>query len=372
MATADARRGSSPTASIPQKENLYTPRGTSDKFDAKSGKYDVKNYSYPSDLMSDTGIYGGNYAIFYINVATESKLFKDKSVKTVDDFPPRDRNDNIAQGLSKKGLVGSNALVNTIGGAVGGSIAFDKGITGAAKGAAIANVGTVGVGIAATQAPDAVRSQKRLKTAIALHIPNQLSIRYGVQWSEDDTATLAMAAAGGSEIMKAIQSKGKNSDVTGVGASIISNLALSKAPMGAASGALLGLAANPKKEQLFKGVDFRSFSFDYQFFPRNEDEAKNILNIIEQFKYHMHPEFKDTNNFLYIYPSEFDIMYYQGGLENRSLHRHTSCVLTELSVNYTPNGAFTAFNNGMPTQINITLNFRELSLLTKDKIKDGL
>ena len=97
-----------------------------------------------------------------------------------------------------------------------------------------------------------------------------------------------------------------------------------------------------------------------------------IMNIIEQFKYHMHPEFKDTNNFIYVYPSEFDVFYYQGGKENLNLHRHTSCVLTEMNINYTPNGSFTAFANGMPTQINVTLAFRELALLSKEKIKDGL
>jgi hypothetical protein len=43
-----------------------------------------------------------------------------------------------------------------------------------------------------------------------------------------------------------------------------------------------------------------------------------------------------------------------------------------MNVNYTPNGAFTTFDNGMPTQINVTMNFRELALLTKDKIADGL
>ena len=32
-----------------------------------SGKYDVEYRTYPSDLMSDTGQYGGNYAVFYIN-----------------------------------------------------------------------------------------------------------------------------------------------------------------------------------------------------------------------------------------------------------------------------------------------------------------
>ena len=43
-----------------------------------------------------------------------------------------------------------------------------------------------------------------------------------------------------------------------------------------------------------------------------------------------------------------------------------------MSVNYTPNGAFTTFDNGMPTQINVTMMFQELALLTKDKISEGL
>jgi hypothetical protein len=47
-------------------------------------------------------------------------------------------------------------------------------------------------------------------------------------------------------------------------------------------------------------------------------------------------------------------------------------VLKDMNVNYTPNGAFTTFANGMPTQINVTMNFQELALLTKDKVKDGL
>ena len=43
-----------------------------------------------------------------------------------------------------------------------------------------------------------------------------------------------------------------------------------------------------------------------------------------------------------------------------------------MNINYTPNGNFTTFENGMPTQINVTMNFRELALLTKDKVKDGM
>lgn len=347
-------------------------RGKKDQFDG--GKYSVNNYMYPSDLMSDDNRYGGHYVIFYINIATDSKLAKSLTEQDfVADFPARDRGDLIAQkftGGATGSLVGANATLNTIAGAAGGGL-LSGNIGGAAKGAAIANIPTVGLMAAATMAPDAVRSQKRLKTAIAMHVPNQLQIRYGVTYSEEDTAGLAMAQAGVGEIMKALD-KDKKADVTGVGQAIIANLALSKGPNAGANSAALGLAANPKKEQVFKGVDFRTFSFDYQFYPRNSDESNNVLRIIQEFKYHMHPEFKDTNNFIYIYPSEFDIFYYTGGSENLNLHRHTSCVLTEMSVNYTPNGNFTTFPDGMPTQINITLQFRELALLTKDKIKDGL
>jgi hypothetical protein len=346
--------------------NLYTARGKASPF--QDGKYDIKNHSYPSDLMAADGRYGGNYAMFYINVATDSKLFKDKSVQTVQDYAPRDRGDLIGQNMSKAGLVGSNAAV--IG--VEAYAAKKLGIGSGGVNAAAAATATVGVGVAATMAPDAKRSQRRLKTAIALHIPNQLSIRYGVQWSEDDTSMLAMANAAGTEIAKAVTGNGKLKETAGVAQSVITNLTLAHGPNAAGNSAALGLAANPKKEQVFKGVDFRTFSFDYQFFPRNPQEAKNVMNIIQEFKYHMHPEFKDTNNFVYIYPSEFDIMYYANGKENKNLHRHTSCVLTEVNVNYTPNGLFTTFPDGQPTQINLTLSFRELALLTKDKIKDGL
>jgi hypothetical protein len=364
-----------PTPPAPSAVKPSTPRQPQEPYTpnvfGKNATYEVNNYMYPSDLMAPDGRYGGNYAIFYINVVEDSKLFNDTSVQTVNDLTPRDSGDLAAMKLNDKQLISGNAAVNTITGLIGGSI-LGKGVSGAAKGIAVANIPTVGVGVAATLAPEAKRSKKRLKTAIALHIPNQLSIRYGMQWNEDDTAALAMAAVGSGEIMKAMGEGGSMKDVTDVGTAIIANIALSKGPMAAANSKALGLAANPKKEQIFKGVDFRTFAFDYQFYPRSPEEAQNVLNIIQQFKYHMHPEFKDTNNFIYVYPSEFDVFYYQGGKENMNLHRHTSCVLSEMNVNYTPNGSFTTFANGMPTQINVTLSFKELALLSKEKIKDGL
>jgi hypothetical protein len=360
-------------ASPTPKPNLYTPRGAPSQFEGgMGGKYDIKHHSYPSDLYDPGGQYGGNYAIFYINVSSESKLLKEEGIQTVDDYTPNDRGDLVGQGLTAAQLTTANSVAGAVDGAIAGGLLTGD-VKGAAKGAATGAV--VGAATGAIVGSQGSRSQKRLKTAIALHIPNNLSVNYSMSWSEDDTAGLAMAGAAvqqGWEVAKALSGKGNNTDVSGVGAAILTNIALSKGPNQAGNSVATGLAANPKKEQVFKGVNFRTFSFDYKFFPRNANEARNVRFIIDEFKYHMHPEFKDNNNFVYIYPSEFDIFYYRDGQENLNLHRHTSCVLTDMAINYTPNGMFSTFANGMPTQIDITLTFRELALLTKDKVMDGL
>lgn len=339
-----------------------------------TGQYQVNSHTYPADLLSSVGSYGGNYVIFYINVAIDSKLvgkLGENGLVAVKDVPPRDRGDLVGMNLNTTQLTATVAGTAALEGALGGGL-LKGNIAGAAQGAAAGTVvgGVVGA-IVANEAATASRAQRRLKTAIAMHVPNQLSIRYGMNWGDEDTAGFQMVATGGAEIANAL----KTGDMKGLGekaSAIATSLALSQGPAKAGMSAATGLAANPKKEQLFKGVDFRTFSFEYQFFPRSETEAANVLKIIKEFKYHMHPEFKDASNFLYIYPSEFDISYYQNGTENLNLHKHTSCVLQEMNVNYTPNGSFTTFPNGMPTQINVTLGFKELGLLTKDKVDDGL
>jgi len=333
--------------------------------------------------MSDQ--YGGNYAIFYINVNIDSKLLKENgggAEITDDKSYTRERGPLIAQNLSGAQVVGG-AVAGTAGqGAVVGALANKASgkswLSGAIKGGTVAAApGAIGLGAAAALAGSTNRSQKRLKTSIALHIPNQLSIRYGTQWSEEDTATALMAPLLGEAALKALGNlattditgaKGRGSDA----AAGVAALGLAKAPNAGSVSAATGLAFNPRKEQVFKGVDFRTFQFDYQFFPRSAGEARNVLNIIQMFKLHMHPEFKDSNKFLYIYPSEFDISYFSNGVENKALHRHTSCVLTEMSVNYTPNGQFTAFADGTPTQINLQLTFRELAQLDKQMVQAGM
>jgi len=128
---------------------------------------------------------------------------------------------------------------------------------------------------------------------------------------------------------------------------------------------------NPRKEQLFRSVDNRRFTFEYQFAPRSEAEAKNIKRIINTFKYHMHPEYLDNSSKLaYLFPSEFDIVHMFNNKESEHMNKISTCVLAEMTVNYSPNGQFSTHTDGFPTQINVQLTFIELETLTKERFMD--
>ena len=346
----------------------------SSQSDKLSDKYSIDNYSYPSDLMGPRGEYGNNYAMFYINVAADSKLLKEGSgTEIVNDVTNRQQGQAVAQARRAGG-----GTAQAIGGYVAPiAVGSFAGFT------ATAALGALGGGVAiANQTSQFEAQTKRLKTAIALHMPNLMTTRYGVNWEEKDTlleSVIGSGISGGTELYKAFTEGGtkdmaasvENAAKSGKLSSGIAALALNL-PGGAIAQKLSGVAPNPRREQLFRSVDFRTFTFQYEFYPRDAKEAQNVRNIIEQFKYHMHPEYKDSNAFLYVYPSEFDIVYYHGTEENRNVNRHTSCVLTEMSVNYSPQGQFTSFDGGMPSQVNVVLTFRELAEMTKERIKEGM
>jgi len=363
-----------------------------------AGEYDVSGLMYPSDL--DSSKYGGHKVIFYINVSIDSRVTRSKNavanLATVDNVQRDMRGTLIGEKPGQRVdtrtgnvvnnevmLVGASgtavAAVGTpiaaklgLGGGVGAAAGLATGALAAYAGGVLPNNSNSESGPGEEKAPRFTRPQKRLKAAIALYVPNNLQARYSVTYGEEETDKFSAVAKGASEIQNAVignQKLESAGNAVGIGAEILASIGLRNAPLGGSIGVATGIAANPKKEQAFKDVDFRSFTFEYQFSPKDSAESKAIMNIIRTFKYHMHPEFKSEDKFLYVYPSEFDIVYYKDNQENLNIHRHTSCVLTEMNLNYTPNGVFTSFPDGMPTFISMQLTFRELQLLTKETIE---
>jgi len=365
-------------------------------FESKAaGQYTIGKSAYPVNV-------GGkdlqNYVNFYINVQTDSKIAKDRSSE-ISGISPNARFMNGSVGDTARNFSNNNptnmvnfgaalaaegGILGAVGGLIGGGDGVSK-IVGAGAGVlkgAVAGAATgVGVGAIFTGAGITFgQPAKRLREFITLYTPQQITVRYGAQWGEEDALTAALASD--PELANSLKAAGNAASqgnfsgalgtAGGAGAGVIAGQILSKSPFASSLSALTRTAANPKKEQIFKSVDYRSFTFEYSFAPKSAEEARAALKIIYLFKYHMHPEFKDKNTFVYVYPSEFDIEYFFAGKENSSLNKISSCVLKEMTVNYSPNGTFTTFPDGTPTQINMTLQFVELETLTKERIEAGL
>ena len=138
---------------------------------------------------------------------------------------------------------------------------------------------------------------------------------------------------------------------------------------------LFGQADNPFVEVLFTSMNIRKFTYNFNFAPRNEDETKEIQQIIQLFRYHMSPELQRTNGRYLTLPSTFDIHYMYkaengNGYENDYYTRLSTCVLQDCNVNYTPTGV-KSFGDGAPTQITMGLTFSETEALTKEKVQQG-
>ena len=53
----------------------------------------------------------------------------------------------------------------------------------------------------------------------------------------------------------------------------------------------------------------RSFTYNFNLAPRNEEETMEIQRIIQLFRFHMAPEMQEANGRYLTLPSEFDIHY---------------------------------------------------------------
>jgi len=136
-----------------------------------------------------------------------------------------------------------------------------------------------------------------------------------------------------------------------------------------------GEASNPYMEVLFDQMQLRTFTYNFNFAPRNSAEALEVQKIIQLFRFHMAPELRPNINRYLGLPSQFDIHYMflsKDGVasENNYYNRIATCVLQDCKVNYTPNGV-KSFEDGGPVTTTMTLTFKEIELMTKDKIAQG-
>ena len=136
-----------------------------------------------------------------------------------------------------------------------------------------------------------------------------------------------------------------------------------------------GQAKNPNLESVFKSVPFREFNFPFTFAPKNEKEKDNVHKILQLFRFHMLPEHQNGANGYFNVPSEFQITYMYRDRENTYLPRISRCVLKSVDIDYAPEGVVSTLvpdeRGAPPTLINLSLNFGETEIMTKETVAQG-
>ena len=212
---------------------------------------------------------------------------------------------------------------------------------------------------------------------VILPIPGGIQDGQSVQWGGKTMTPLDMVKA---DIALSAVSEGLGEGVKTAGTAA-QNLAkgfgdnkkaLAAVIAGMASGAgdlltrTTGAVANPNMELLFGGPQLRTFSFQFTLAPRDKKEGKEAVKIIRFFKQGMAPI--RTKSMLFLKsPHTFRLSYRKSANEEQKyLNKFKECALGGFNVNYTPNGNYSTYEDGVMTAYQITMTFRELNPIYND------
>jgi hypothetical protein len=345
-------------------------------------KYTTKNLTYPLDIDDPSG--SGHYIIFRINVQSKGKLEINEaktSVKKFEEDLKAELNIELKQkqeDYKKRGNTEIATLTQRKRTQIREDLLKEQGIVDFDKTKAKADSGTSG-----RKDSSSIQLQnpttKRIDTAIALYMPQQISTSYQAKYSEDTIGIVAETVGGA--ILSGMSGSGFKGvmGVLGAGAEEGINQFLQKGAELAAPGAQAMMAIHqgkvitPKLELMFKGVGRRSFSYEFNFIPKSEKEAIEVEKIVKEFKFQMSADFDGggaQGQRRMTIPSNFDIEYMYKGQGNKHLHKISTCVLEKMDVTY-GGDKFVAYAGGRPQSTKISLSFSEMEIITKKRIEDN-
>ena len=229
-------------------------------------------------------------------------------------------------------------------------------------------------------------SRKRLDTAIALYMPASVAVTYGAKYTDQEISPMAGA------IGQAVGDMSNGMDLVDTYERILPKVTdgLQQAALKMGTAVLDGLGITGVREAIeigraeviadrmqlaFKGVDRRSFQYTFKMTPKNAREADEIKKIVAAFKFNMMPEYKEGKRDTLNYPATFDIEYHYKGKRNDYLNRVSECFLENVSVQYGGDRykTFDPHNSegAPPVETSVTLAFKEIEIMHREKIKDG-
>ena len=378
-------------------------RGEPTNNDARRPSLDPKAFTFPLDVTNpDQGLGNhGHYMIFFINEQQNAKisfgrrqasgrgfsnLLKQKAEQGISDFINVATDTISSSGVGQEfqkitNKLGLDSLIDGFSQSVGESTINPNDLRGRGKSNLEQSNNTARV----VRPPTT-----RLDTAIALYMPPTLNVSYTANYTDTEIGAATATAA---DVANAI---GAGRGIQGAAEEIVKDrgeLAESAEKLGLSGVGTIpgftgarevfeiesGFIMTNRMEIAFKGLPKRGFQYTFKMIPKSELEADEIKNIVDAFKINMLPEGLEssaegfTGKNLKI-PNTFDIKYMYVGKENEYLHKISTCVLESMNISY-GGDRFKAFDGNSrgapPVETTMTLNFKEMELITKQRAQEG-
>ncbi len=360
-----------------------SPADTS-HFSNAGSEFDYGVFQYPEDLGNNDH---GHYILFHIYERTNSKyvnptasLAARKLSGEIGGFQDKSRKRDAFEGITRSSTVTGKDVQD------GTEVDADGNTKGLKLSAGQRSGFTTSYNL---------RSQhfKQSKDTIALYLPPglQASYKHDYKNSQGDVVGVAAQTLGmirDNESLTQYLQRAQNSENLNTLASTIGDMigakgALQVAQLGGAGDATGQLekmrneAPNPALEAIFTGTGFRSFNYNFRFTPRNEREVRVVDDIVKLFKFHAAPErmYGEKVGRHFRMPAEFDIFYMYQGQQNTWYPMIHSCVCNGVNVTYGPGGESQHFRkvdgSPAPTETNLSLEFTETEIITKELVKEG-
>ena len=152
-------------------------------------------------------------------------------------------------------------------------------------------------------------------------------------------------------------------------------------------GSISGAIMNPNTELLFQSVDMRNFMLKFKLVPRNDTESLTINRIVKTFKACTLPmrdpgkvfgfNSKGDNSgvisgFIGV-PHLCRVSFMRGAEVHNVLPIYKMLAVTQVDVNYTPDGAYATYGDGQPVAIELAINFQETKInFAEEVLRDSI
>jgi len=363
---------------------------SNDVANAVGGKYSTQNLTFPLDLEGPTGANGnqGHYIQFFVNEQSDevidyqdSRKKIESGLKLLPDDPAiaqamaeleRSEPKNIIGFFSrrKSDIVSRNRQGRDPYGAIAGIDNLED-----IKPAKKASVKNNSLSIKR-------KATVRMPVSICMYMPPSVDVKYGADYQDTEIGTgskmgveaIQSILAGTASLDSAKEALKNQTGAIGDGIVKGGTSAIDLIPGFAGSNAVFemqrGFIKAPRMELAFKGIPKRDFSYEFKMMPKSAAEAEMAKNIIKTFKMYMLPEIKSAASMQLTTPATFDIQYMHLGEENMNLNKIGTCVLTNMDVKY-GGDKYKTHADAVPVESSMTLSFKELDLITRDKAEQG-